>query len=369
MQHFQVYGAPGRFAGWPANYGMWAWGDEVVLVFAAGYVDPAGGYHARDNRRSFETLQARSTNAGASWQVTPFPGHIPGNRGLSADEHVLPELSVAAAIAAGDAPIPPPGGIDFQDPETAIMMAKTGLKAGVVSFYYVSLDRCQSWAGPFAVPDFEQTGIAARTDYVALGQREALFFLTANKRTGVEGRVLCAHTADGGRSFRLQAWLGPEPAGFAIMPSSTLLKDGTILVATRRRSGAARKQDVLNSIDLWRSLDQGLSWQSLGTAVGDTGFGGNPPTLDLLPDGRLCLIYGLRDAPCGMRAVLSDDGGRSWSGPVTLRDGAGNHDLGYPRTVLLSGGRVATAYYWNEAADGERTIEVTLWEPALNESG
>ena len=31
MQHVTVYRDPNRYAGWPANYGMWAWGDEGEL--------------------------------------------------------------------------------------------------------------------------------------------------------------------------------------------------------------------------------------------------------------------------------------------------------------------------------------------------
>ena len=27
-EHVIVYREPGKFAGWPANYGMWAWDNE-----------------------------------------------------------------------------------------------------------------------------------------------------------------------------------------------------------------------------------------------------------------------------------------------------------------------------------------------------
>ena len=32
-EHVIVYRETGKFAGWPANYGMWAWGDEIVVGF------------------------------------------------------------------------------------------------------------------------------------------------------------------------------------------------------------------------------------------------------------------------------------------------------------------------------------------------
>ena len=31
VQHRFVYKEPGRFAGWPANGGIWHWGDEILL--------------------------------------------------------------------------------------------------------------------------------------------------------------------------------------------------------------------------------------------------------------------------------------------------------------------------------------------------
>ena len=30
--HRKVYFEPGRYGGWPANYGIWSWGDEIVVI-------------------------------------------------------------------------------------------------------------------------------------------------------------------------------------------------------------------------------------------------------------------------------------------------------------------------------------------------
>ena len=32
-----VYKEPGRFGGWPANHGIWSWGNEIVVGFSAAY--------------------------------------------------------------------------------------------------------------------------------------------------------------------------------------------------------------------------------------------------------------------------------------------------------------------------------------------
>ncbi len=64
MKHVTVYRETGRFAGWPANYGVWSWGDEIALGFTLGYTDPQGGFHARDKDRPFVNMQARSVDGG-----------------------------------------------------------------------------------------------------------------------------------------------------------------------------------------------------------------------------------------------------------------------------------------------------------------
>ena len=119
-----------------------------------------------------------------------------------------------------------------------------------------------------------------------------------------------------------------------------------------------------NWIDLHVSDDDGASWAYFNRPVADTGQGGNPPTLTRLEDGRLCMTYGYRDAPFKMCARLSEDEGASWSDEVVLRSGAGNHDIGYPRTVQRLDGKVVTVYYYTDRADGERYLAATLWDPA-----
>jgi hypothetical protein len=307
-------------------------------------------------------MQARSLAGGRTWDVTPTPCRIPGSRGLSADEHVLPELRASAAIAQGLAhlPTPCPGGINFTHPDFALLCGRTGLQAGARSWFYVSYDRCRSWDGPYSLPMFSFTGIAARTDYLAAGPQTCTLFLTAAKANGEEGRVFCARTTDGGATFALRSTIGPEPAGYAIMPASLRLSPTRLLCAVRcceRPAGAAARY----WIDLYTSDDDGATWTLLGRPAPDTGLGGNPPTLTRLHDGRLCLTYGFRDRPFGIRARLSADEGRTWDQEIILRSDGGSHDLGYPRTVQRPDGTLVTVYYFNDRPGGEGYIAATLW--------
>ena len=85
MKHVEVYRETGRYAGWPANYGIWSWGNEVVVCFTVGYMkEEISGFHPRDASRPFYTVQARSQDGGESWKVIPMTCKVPGNKSLSA---------------------------------------------------------------------------------------------------------------------------------------------------------------------------------------------------------------------------------------------------------------------------------------------
>lgn len=95
----------------------------------------------------------------------------------------------------------------------------------------------------------------------------------------------------------------------------------------------------------------------------DSGNGGNPPTLTRLADGRLCITYGSRNAPYGIRARLSSDNGLTWGADIVLREDAGSHDIGCTRTVQRPDGKLATAYSYNDAMGGSCYFAATNWTP------
>ena len=196
---------------------------------------------------------------------------------------------------------------------------------------FYSCDRGRSWDGPFRLPSFDTPGIAPRTDYIVDGQATCTLFITAAKPNGREGRPLCVRTTDGGKTWKFLSWIAPEPEeGFSIMPASLRLSETDILVTVRDREGPRRW------IATYLSTDNGATWEYINDAVSDTGVG-NPPAMIRLRDGRICLLYGYRAEPYSIRAVLSGDGGRTWSDPVTLRDDGASRDIGYVRAVRETG--------------------------------
>jgi hypothetical protein len=362
IEHVAVYRKPGRFAGWPANYGMWSWGDEILIVFTEGAFKNQPVGHKRDKSQPFTTLQGRSLDGGVVWSIEAFNGCTPANRGLSADEHMESDLQIGDPYEWENPPIPLPEGIDFTDPDNVVMVARTtckGVPGGVYSWFHVSKDCCRSWAGPYSFTGLDSSlMLASRTDILPLDSGHALFLITAQKSNGEEGRVLCAETRNGGQSFRFLSWLNHgEPTGFEIMPSSLLYPNGRVLTAVR-----AYSEDKVGTIKMYESVDAGNSWNTLAPAVESMVGYSNPPALVRLGSGRICLLYGCRSHPFSIRARISDDEGKTWSDDIVLRDDGGDFDIGYPRAVLRADGKVVTGYYYNTHTDEERFIAATIWD-------
>ena len=350
IRHVRVYFEKGMFGGWPANHGIWSWGDEILVGFTKGYYEDMGARHHMDREKPEIPMLARSLDGGETWTIED-----PGANG-----DLLTEGGFLNGVPRPDVKIPPlmdsPGGIDFTHPDFALTMRTSDINAGIGRFFY-SYDRGREWEGPYRLPNFGSPGIAPRTDYVVDGPNACTAFITAAKANGEEGRPLCVRTSDAGKTWDFVSWIGPEPEGFAIMPASVRISEEEMLVAIRRRESDRR------FISTYRSQDNGASWDYVGDPVPDGGVG-NPAAMIQLADGRICLVYGYRAEPYSIRAKLSSDNGETWSDDIVLRDDGGSTDIGYPRVVQRPDGKVVVLYYFNlPGEDPERFIAATIWDP------
>lgn len=336
-EHVIVCKEAGRFAGWPANHGMWSWSDEIVVGFSLGYFKKVESGHAIDGARPNVPRFARSLDGGRTWRV-----EVPSFLDENGKEREQSD---------------PPGGIDFTHPDFAMTLCMVSSSRGYSRFYY-SMDRCRSWHGPYRLPTYGRKIISARTDYIVNGKHDLMAFITSGKENGREGRVFLTRTTDGGKTWPLVSWIGPEPEGFSIMPSSLRLGPRTLLTTLRQKAGRR------HWIDAWLSEDDGATWRQYGRPVKSTGaFVGNPPAMIRLKDGRLALTYGYRSAPFGIRAKISRDQGKTWGKEIILRNDAGCGDLGYPRTIQRADGLIVTVYYFNDDKYSERYVAATIWDP------
>ncbi|MHC4155535.1 MAG: sialidase family protein [Planctomycetota bacterium] len=336
LEHALVFSEPDKFAAWPANNGVWSWGDEILVGFTY------GGYKVKDShdieKPQFNVL-GRSTDGGRTWKIKD-PENFSGD-----DAEAKPS----------------PGGINFAHPDFAM---RVGGKE-----FFISYDRGRSWQGPylfgeFGLPKSELTEITSRTDYIVNGPQDCFIFTSVRKpgKFGTD-RAFGMRTTDGGKTFKFVSWIVPlEDPHRGVMPSTVRLTDDKLVTAIRRR---AYPQDEC-WVDAYSSNDNGNSWKFL-SRVGETGnWNGNPPALARLKDGRLCCVYGNRTER-RIYAAISNDEGATWSERITLRDDFRKdteQDLGYPRLVQRADGALVTMYYWATDERPQQHIAATIIDTA-----
>ena len=92
-----------------------------------------------------------------------------------------------------------------------------------------------------------------------------------------------------------------------------------------------------------RSSDGGKTWSDFQQV---TRSREHPPDLTLLSNGDVLLTFGRRNPPYGIQGMISRDEGRTWEPRrLVFEDELPGRDTGYPSTVRLASGRMATVYY------------------------
>jgi hypothetical protein len=332
IQHVTVYQQKGMFCGWPTNNGAWHWGDEILVCFELHHfkepdfdIDPTD--HHRDPDKPGEIVMARSLDGGRTWRLERPQAFRPAHKDDQAE--------------------PAPGGIDFTHPDFALR-ARTDR-------FHISYDRGKTWQGPYLIGDFAKR-MGARTDYIVNGKDDCMLFCST------AGQPICVHTTDAGRTFnRICDSMAPGAKARPIMPSTARISDTELVSAVRMLEGEA----YVSWVDVYGSRDNGKTWQFL-TKVADADdkyWNGNPPSLVKLTDGRLCITYGYRAVPYGIRARLSTDNGKTWGHEIVLRQDGRNWDLGYSRTVQRTDGKLVTMYYFSTEENPHQRIIATIWDP------
>ena len=122
------------------------------------------------------------------------------------------------------------------------------------------------------------------------------------------------------------------------------LPSGKVLAAARRSLS-----HVSQNVCVTSSPDGGYTWSE---PIDVTGAMEIPADLVRLADGRVLMTYGYRNAPFGVRALVSGDEGATWDhdNTVILVNDSLRIDCGYPSSAQLDDGSIITAYYAYESA-------------------
>lgn len=356
QEHVKVQYKKEKYAGWPANWGMWNWGDEILVGYTYASHKNIKGHGHSYNRESARSKFSRSLDGGLTWHMEDaYASGICDStweNNLKEKEIVPPKKLIEA--------------IDFTKENFALNFRMKHETEGGTVFYY-TYNRGKTWNGPFSLdvefPGPKPVGIVARTCYLVEGQKEMTAFLTVAFKSGKKDwrQVACVKTFDGGLTWKHVSWIG-EAGINSIMPAAVRLSPNKLLTIIRRTKPAAMVS--------FESVDNGATWtQLINPAKVDAN--GHPPALVKLKDNRLCLVYGIRvdttmTTGVGMYVTYSSDEGKSWSDPRLLRgnDGAG-WDIGYPRAILRPDGKVVATYYYNNVKQGDkyRYLAATIFDP------
>ncbi|MFH1738702.1 MAG: sialidase family protein [bacterium] len=141
-----------------------------------------------------------------------------------------------------------------------------------------------------------------------------------------------------------QTW--GDPSFIASNHNETALleiKDGAILAAARSEKPQA-------TLDLYRSTDDGRTWEYVSAATSRNGE--HPADLIDLGNGTILMIYGNRhDEDEDIRGILSRDNGKTWDTETVLSlTEPVTRDFGYPSGVVLGDNLVIVHYSAGKAA-------------------
>ena len=356
IQHIHLHGNRITYCGHPRQGGIHYFGNGELVVMhnhaPCLYEKPAdvqhdyGGYHSRS-----VVLLQRSTDWGRTW---------PGENDVEVWNEAAPQPEREKFLLT--AFTSPRENIDLSKPESIVFFARTflgPLRYGapqMAAFALRSPDKGRTWekAPTLVLPP--PGGYGSSPDNAPIVRLPDGTWLFPNRTYGGTPGVSLYASTDNGLSWNFRSHIC-EPSHY---PALLLLKSGRI-------------QCYNYPLGMCYSDDGGKTWSERKLIVppGPSPWASNDPVYEhelahrspvpiQLKDGRILILFARRISPgMGMGAILSEDGGNTWSPDFILRDDAGTFhttmidgtehqysDIGYPLAVQFEDGRVFTAYYF-----------------------
>ena len=348
-----IYHESQHYAGWPANAGMWHWGNEVLVAFHVGRFLRKRVGHQIDYQKNIRTVLARSLDGGKHWRIET-------------------DSNIHARSMAAPVPLPPEG-LDFSHPNFALKVGHASVDISN-STYLVTYDRGRTWQGPYLLPEGDDQ-MTARTDYLIEGKSSCILFLSRKTR-GIPcrshpDRAYAVRTDDGGKTWTFLGYMADKRARSALT-NTVRMTDGSLISAMVRRYDVREGQRIKSPehgnhwIEIRRSSDGGAHWRTLSTV--DLPYNlrsktSSPTCLGHLPDGRLVMHYAFRGSSPRLIARISSDGGKQWGEEIVLDHTPVSDDIGYPLLAMLPFGTVLVVYHSATEQYPQQHTRCILWKP------
>jgi Neuraminidase (sialidase) len=369
--HGIVYRNDNEFCSWPFTQGFFETADGTLIVnfmrASANYGDIASLNHNVVARGGSTLVSARSFDRGRTWDKEPLQEH----RGNAAGEHDGTGESILEL-----------GPLDFGNKDTLVWSQSTAFGTPNSRPYVrISKDAGRNWSRLFRLPLDGLPAVSSNSSQMLRSDGRSMLLLTMVSRDGWTRRPMVYLSTPDQSTWHFLSFITPkdDPFGAAdgdwantassfafgghrwFYPRTVQLPNGRILCTLRcQRSPQG---------DMWSELfysdDGGGTWAFL-SRINDFGA---PTSMVRMRDGRLVAVYGYRLPRHGIRAVVSEDEGKTWEPEIIVRDDGGSWDLGYPQAIESSRGKVMVAYYFNSKHDtvkadgGVRHIARTIFTP------
>ena len=135
--------------------------------------------------------------------------------------------------------------------------------------------------------------------------------------------------------------------------------DGTLITHIRVQEGGGATGERAFTVYQSESEDGGKSWTKPHQILSD--LGGSPSHILRAKDGKLIATYGYREAPFGIRMMVSLDNGKSWEIDHEIYVNGVSLDIGYPSTVELYDGSFLTVFYAHKTKQEPAIVMQQKW--------
>ena len=214
----------------------------------------------------------------------------------------------------------------------------------------ISRDNGKSFTDPVLVP------ISSPHGPCVLSDGSILYVGRLFDDAGKESHIECHTVSEDGKCTFRSRIADVSPDLLSCEPHAIQLSNGRIVVHIRVQDNKGKIFTTYQSI----SDDMGYTFTEPVQILSDKG--GAPAHIIEHSSGAVVSVYGYREKPYGIRAMISKDNCESFETDLIITDEEPTGDLGYPASVELADGSILTIYYTRESATSASVIKQIIWK-------